>query len=473
MSDFLQKPTLTIREATHPMQGLVQYFEMVEGCLDLIQTHAKLRNVSYDWVFRTRVDTFWNGPPPPLSDLEHDHYTIPYGSDYFGFNDRAGMGSMETSFVALRRLSCLPELHQRKGHGFNSESAFKAQMDGGGINVVRKNFNFCVLTQRIYGSGLPHPKSVPVVSIASGGSLNGAKCRACKSIAVGKQAKGIADRLGPFHGWFGSASEPQFCNGSEDPNHKGWEAEFDEAAGPAAAAIRKEIGNRSLSECETSYNLLIATPTAYKGPPADLVCRLGGWGKIALIGEKREWPILWTSLPEESVLYTLVGEGVNDRTWELDVAKRSRSAVYLFNVTKPGVEVPTGLEFDAGLNIRLSMIVKVVSDGGEAELVPPTDGLGQLDVKSLKDTMHALRHKHIHILKLDVGKSGVALFSDWTMNSPSICQIIIKFSLPLPHEIVQSRGFEALGKIGYTFVKCVGKFDDEKCLFISAQNCKY
>lgn len=311
---------------------------MVEGCLDLIETHAKLKNVSYDWVFRTRVDTFWNGPPPPLSDLEHDRYTVPHGSDYFGYNDRAGVGSLASSFVALKRLTCLPELHRRKGRkGFNSESAFKAQMDGASIPVVRRNFNFCVLTQRIYKNGIPNPDQVPVVSIASAGALNGAKCRACKPIAVGEQAKVIADRLKSTHGWFGSASDPQFCDGSVDPNHKGWEAEFDQAAGPAAAAIRKELGSRSRSECERNYNLLLATATAYVGPPADVVCRLGGWGKISFIGEKpNEWPILWPALPKKkkSVVYALGGKEVDDSFWGLEIAKRSEGKVFLFNVTK-------------------------------------------------------------------------------------------------------------------------------------------
>lgn len=446
----------------------MQYFEMVEGCLDLIEAHAKLRNVSYDWVFRTRVDSFWNGPPPPLSDLEHDRYTVPHGSDWFGFNDRAGVGSMASSFVALRRLTCLPDLHRRKGHGFNSERAFKAQMDGGSIHVVRQNFNFCVLTQRIYGSGFPLPEQVPVVSIASGGALNGAKCRACKPIAVGEQAKGIADRLKSTHGWFGSASEPQFCDGSVDPNHKGWEAEFDLAAGPAAAAIRKEIGNRSRSECELSYNLLLATATAYDGPPADLVCWVGSWGKISFIGEKREWPILWPSLPKKSVVYTLGGRGPDDSFWGLEVAKRSEGEVFLFNVTEAGGEGHAGTDFNAGLNLRLSVIAKIGIDGVEAQLFPPPDALAQLDFKSLVATMHAFGHEHIHILKVDAGKSGEAIFLGWTVNSPSICQIVIE----LAHEIVQSRSFETLGKIGYTFVRCVGTFDDEKCLFVSAHNCK-
>lgn len=124
------------------------------------------------------------------------------------------------------------------------------------------------------------------------------------------------------------------------------------------------------------------------------------------------------------------------------------------------------------MDLRLSVIAKLGIDGVEAELFPPLDASKRLDLGLLGATMHDLGHEHLHFLKVDAGRLGEAIFAGWNVKSPSICQIVIRFSLPLAHEIVQSRSFEALGKIGYTFVKCVGTFGDEKCLFVSAQNCR-
>lgn len=92
------------------MQGFLQYFRLVEGCVSMIRDFQAATGTSYSWVVRTRVDGYWAGPPPPLSSLAAAHYTVPQGNHAGGYNDRLGIGTPAVSFAALSRLGALEKI---------------------------------------------------------------------------------------------------------------------------------------------------------------------------------------------------------------------------------------------------------------------------------------------------------------------------------------------------------------------------
>ncbi|CAI5475828.1 unnamed protein product [Closterium sp. Yama58-4] len=228
-------------------------------------------------------------------------YTIPYGSDWWGLNDRFGMGGRRASEAALKRLSVLQLLARRKMRDLNSERAFKAQLSLAGITVQRASLPFCVLSQRTYRDGC-----APIVySINSSVPLNGAKCRPCSHpCAAGEQARALLSHIAPTApNWPGpeaSKGEVGVCDAARGWE-KGWDGEFDAVMGVELAEGRRQVVREamgsidecvkaweevrmgeamgSIEECEQAWDEFRALTISWDAPSPQAVCvraRMGG-----------------------------------------------------------------------------------------------------------------------------------------------------------------------------------------------------
>ncbi|CAM6109995.1 unnamed protein product [Calypogeia fissa] len=254
---------LTISGSPNGIQGLLQYFNLVEGCWSLIEAYEAHHNFTYDWVIRSRVDGYWNGPMPPIEAFNASKYYVPYGSSFGGLNDRLGIGTRDTSRVALQRLSVLPELYDHGFRKLNSEKSFKAQFTTKHVEVERNRFPFCVLSTRRYN----FPRSIPVASIDSRGPLNGAKCRPCAPEIVWKapnETKMTQASIGP-------TDEADLCD-ARKAWEKNWEEIYDSVAGPDMAEVRQRIGRRTLDECIRDMQLFQREWEFWNATSPEILC---------------------------------------------------------------------------------------------------------------------------------------------------------------------------------------------------------
>lgn len=160
------------------MQGLLQYFNLVEGCYGMVKKYEVQRNFTYDWIIRARADGCWSAPVPDISQLDPNYYYVAAGSMFHGLNDRFGMGSSHTSRAANTRLTLLPVMHMRGLRGLNSESAYKAQLTVSGVLFKPIQVPFCIVTLRTPRCP-PLPRGLLLLSMASEGPMSGAYCRPC------------------------------------------------------------------------------------------------------------------------------------------------------------------------------------------------------------------------------------------------------------------------------------------------------
>ncbi|XP_043713717.1 uncharacterized protein LOC122662203 [Telopea speciosissima] len=264
---------LTARNSPNGIQGLLQYFKLVEGCLTMIKNYQAQNNFTYDWIVRTRVDAYWSDPLDP-ENFVSGRYLVPPGSNFGGLNDRLGIGDLKTSTVALSRLSLIPRLDAARLRRLNSEAAFKAQLTKQGVSYFTRRIPFCIVSDRKY----PYPPKrfgVPVASLLSPGPLSGAKCRPCTPVCAGPCVAGVAGKL--YKGW----SWTNWSNGSLRlcDSHSGWETGwqkiFDRVAGEKLATARKRVSALKLKECINDFDEMKRRTGNWDVPPAAEICKLG------------------------------------------------------------------------------------------------------------------------------------------------------------------------------------------------------
>lgn len=264
---------LTSRNSPNGIQGLLQYFNLVEGCLTMIKDYQQQNNFTYDWIVRTRVDGYWSAPLDPENFIP-GRYLVPPGSSYGGLNDRLGIGDLNTSTVALSRFSLVPALDSAGFRLLNSETAFKAQLTTQGIPYLTKPLPFCIVTDRKYGFP-PGRFGVPVAAMLSPGPLSGAKCRPCKPVCEGSCVADVMRWL--YKGW----SWTDWANGSlllcdaHGDWEKGWEKVFDRGAGKKLAAARKRVRGMVLKQCVDDFEEMRRRVVNWDAPAPVEICRLG------------------------------------------------------------------------------------------------------------------------------------------------------------------------------------------------------
>nr|GMD65255.1 DEP domain-containing mTOR-interacting protein [Ipomoea batatas] len=268
-----QTRVLTAANSPNGIQGLLQYFNLVQGCLTMIEHHQLKKNFTYDWIIRTRVDGYWSGRLKP----EHfipGRYVVPSGSSYGGLNDRFGAGDFNTSVVALSRLSLIPQLDAGGYALLNSETAFKAQLTTQKVPYSTHRLPFCVVTDRKYDFPPSH-FGVPVAAISSRGPLSGAKCRPCTPSCTGSCVASVMSGLDRGWSWTDWGNDSlELCDAHADWEN-GWEKLFDRTAGKKLATARRRVKGLSFGQCVNDFEVMKEKTASWVAPPGTEICQLG------------------------------------------------------------------------------------------------------------------------------------------------------------------------------------------------------
>ncbi|KAL5073801.1 hypothetical protein RYX36_012785 [Vicia faba] len=264
---------LSAQNSPNGIQGLIQYFDLVEGCITMIKSHQVKNNIKYDWIIRTRVDGYWNAPLGPENFIP-GQYLVPSGSSYGGLNDRFGIGDVPTSTIALSRLSLIPKLDSAGFSNLNSESAFKAQLTTQSVSCQTKRLPFCIVSDRKYDFP-PTRFGVPVAALSSRGPLSGAKCRPCKPVCVGVCVEYVMMWVEKGWSWTDWADGSlELCN-AEEIWEDGWEQLFDKVAGKKFGDVRKRIHSMKFDDCVHDFMQLKNVTAQWNAPSIQEICALG------------------------------------------------------------------------------------------------------------------------------------------------------------------------------------------------------
>ncbi|KAK0576687.1 hypothetical protein LWI29_021796 [Acer saccharum] len=264
---------LTAANSPNGIQGLLQYFNLVEGCLQMIEDYQKRNSFTYDWIVRTRVDGYWNAPLGPENFIRGE-YLVPPGSSYGGLNDRLGIGDLNASRVALSRLSLIPKLDSAGFHQLNSETAFRAQLTTQHVPHHTKRLPFCIVSDRKYDFP-PSRFGVPVAALSSPGPLSGAKCRPCTPACQGQCVADVMlslDRGWSWTDWRNGTLELCDAHGEWE---RGWEKIFNRVAGEKLAAATKRIRKLKVKRCVDDFNEMRKKAFSWEAPPPEDLCRVG------------------------------------------------------------------------------------------------------------------------------------------------------------------------------------------------------
>ncbi|KAL6995952.1 hypothetical protein U1Q18_006090 [Sarracenia purpurea var. burkii] len=264
---------LTASNSPNGIQGLLQYFHLVEGCLTMIKSYQDQNNFTYDWIVRTRVDGYWSAPLMPDCFVP-GKYVVPRGSSFGGLNDRLGIGDLNTSVVALSRLTLIPQLDSAGFRQLNSESAFRAQLTTQGVDYVAKRVPFCVVSDRKYEFP-PGRYDVPVAALSSPGPLSGAKCRPCTVACDGLCVGSVMVGLNTWWSWTDWANGSlRLCDARREWQ-MGWERLFDRTAGTKLATARKRVWELKMEQCVDDFELMKRRTANWDTPPPVEICRHG------------------------------------------------------------------------------------------------------------------------------------------------------------------------------------------------------
>eukprot|EP00850_Spirogloea_muscicola_P015425 SM000118S25568 [mRNA] locus=s118:16151:22785:- [translate_table: standard] len=241
-------------------EALLHYYQLVESCFNLIEMYETKKDVMYEQVLWTRIDTFWSSRPH-LSRAHSEAYYAPEGSsgtDFGGLNDRLGLGPREYSKAAMMRYTALKDLHAKGLERLGSEGIYKAQLEAAGVPVERLDLPFCIPTHRTF----PFPPvDAPVAPMGTPAARNGIYCRPCKPLAEAD----VALRS--------SWDMDVFCDASTEWEDS-WESIFDQMAGPEAAEVRRHVRDRSQEQCLVDVRALLKPlGTQYRGVPAARICK--------------------------------------------------------------------------------------------------------------------------------------------------------------------------------------------------------